>query len=85
MWFKVDFSIGCKDKLPSKMSSDKHCKTLMLSCSKLSKACKQKLGDAMGSFTNAIKCKNALGNDASKEVKKFCKMTCNKCGKFISN
>ena len=86
MYFKVDFSIGCKDKLPDKMSSDKSCKNLgNNSCDNLSGNCKQKLGDAIGSTPNATKCKTALGNDAKKKVEKFCKVTCDECGKLISN
>ena len=66
------------------MSSDKNCKTFN-SCYNLSGNCEQKLGDAIGSGPIANKCKTALGNDAKKEVEDFCKITCNECGKFISN
>ena len=69
------------------MSSDKDCKKLNISCSKLRNKCEKNLGDAIGpsTNTNAKKCKTALGNDAKKEVEEFCKITCNECGKFISN
>jgi len=70
---------GCKDKLPSKMSSDEDCKKLSTSCSKLSKKCDKELGDAIGSPADAKECKDELGNDAKKKVEKFCKKTCKKC------
>ena len=78
----VNQNLGCKDQLPSKMTSDSNCKKLKKTCAKLKSKCSSKLGSAIGTSSTAKKCKNKLGSNANKKVRDFCKITCNQCGKL---
>jgi len=71
---------GCKDQLPSKMTSNSSCRKLKKTCAKLKSSCSKKLQNSLGSSSNANKCKNALGNtNGQKRVREFCKITCKQC------
>ena len=73
---------GCKDALPGKMTSNSNCKKLKQTCTKLKSKCSKSLASALGSSSNANKCKTALGSAKNKKVNEYCKITCNKCGEF---
>jgi len=74
-----DGRASCKDSLPSKMTSNSNCKKLKKTCSNLKNKCSSKLGTAIGSSTTAKKCKSALGSNANKKVREFCKIRCSQC------
>ena len=83
MFCKLYFTIGCKDRLPIKMNTDKNCKRLNKTCSNLKYVCYLRLGSAIGISDYAYKCRYALGYRKNKKVEDFCKKSCHKCGKFI--
>merc|ERR1712062_331778 len=61
------------------MTTNNFCKKLKRTCSNLKNKCTSKLGLALGRFTNATKCKRALGSNANKKVSSFCKKRCGLC------
>ena len=82
-WYNAAFiSSDCSDKLPAKMGTNKYCKKLKQTCSKLETMCSEKLMDAIGDGNDAKKCAKALKEDAKQRVETFCPVTCMKCGKF---
>ena len=75
---------GCRNSLPSKFSSNKWCKKLNTKCSKLKKKCSSKLSGAIGTSSNALKCRSALStSQKNTKIKNYCRISCNKCGKFM--
>ena len=75
---------GCKDALPNKMNTNPSCKELNRNCPDIAKCgcCADTLGNALGYSNNVKKCKSALGTNANKIVKSFCKISCRQCGKI---
>ena len=73
----------CKDiGLPKRLSKDKNCKRLKLSCSKLRSKCNSKLGSSLGKSASAKRClKKLSSSEKNQRVKSYCNKTCKECGK----
>ena len=76
----------CKDiGLPKRLSKDKNCKRLKLSCSKLRSKCNSKLGSSLGfpkASASAKKCSKKLSSsERNRRVKSYCSKTCKECGR----
>ena len=63
------------------MTRNGNCQRTKRTCQNLKSKCKKKLGNVLGSSSNANKCKKALGSKTNNKVHAYCKVTCNKCGK----
>ena len=74
---------NCQDRgLPRKLSKDKNCKRLKLSCTKLKSKCNGKLGSSLGKSASAKKCRKKLSSaEKNTRVKSFCNKSCKECGK----
>lgn len=74
---------NCKDRgLPRRLSKDKNCKRLKLSCTKLKSKCNGKLGSNLGNSASARKCRKKLSSsERNTRVKSFCNKSCKECGK----
>ena len=74
----------CKDiGLPKRLSKDKNCKRLKLSCSKLRSKCNNKLGSSLGKSASAKKCSKKLSSsERNRRVKSYCSKTCKECGRY---
>ena len=74
---------NCKDRgLPKKLSKDRNCKRLKLSCNKLRSKCNGKLGSSLGNSASARKClKKLSSSEKNTMVKSYCNKSCKECGK----
>ena len=79
-----DFPIFCYDvRLPKKLSTDKNCKRLKVSCKKLTSKCNVKLGSSLGNSASARKClKKLSSSQKNTKVKSWCEKSCKECGKL---